>query len=98
MARMCVVPRFRIREGYFEAVRRRVCQQRDDCLKIEPDCHHFDVLVTPDRRNEVLLYEIYEDAEAIATHRTYPHYLSFKADTQDMVESVELQTWTLKED
>ncbi|HEY9550179.1 MAG TPA: antibiotic biosynthesis monooxygenase family protein [Kiloniellaceae bacterium] len=92
------MPRFRIREGHFEAFLRRVCQQRDDCLEKEAGCHHFDVLVARDRPDEVLLYEIYQDAEAITTHRTYPHYLSFKADTQDMVESVDLQTWALMED
>src|SRR3546814_19739357 len=76
MARMCLVPRFRIREGHFEAFLRRVCQQRDDCLEKEPGCHHFDVLVARDRPDEVLLYEIYQYAEAIKTHRPYPHHLS----------------------
>lgn len=95
MAKMCLVPRFRIRDGHFEAFVKRVSQQRDDCLAKEPGCLHFDVLVAGNRPNEVLLYEIYENADAITAHREYPHYKSFKADTEEMVESVDLQTWTI---
>jgi (4S)-4-hydroxy-5-phosphonooxypentane-2,3-dione isomerase len=98
MARMCLVPRFRIKEGHFQAFLKRVARQRDDCLAKEPGCHHFDVLVASDRPNEVLLYEIYENADAITAHRQYPHYQSFKADTEKMVESVDLQTWTISDD
>lgn len=98
MARTCLVPRFRIREGQLDAFLKRVSLQRDDCLQHEPGCRHFDVLVAPDQPNEVLLYEIYDDPEAISAHREYPHYKSFKADTEAMVESVDLQTWTIFDD
>ena len=97
MARMCLVPRFKIRDGHFDAFLKRVARQRDDCLEKEPGCQHVDVLVTDERPNEVLLYEIYESADAIAAHREYPHYKSFKADTAEMVKSVDLQTWAIRD-
>jgi quinol monooxygenase YgiN len=98
MSRPTLVPRFTIREGQFDAFLKRVKQQRDDCLEHEPGCLHFDVLVAEDRPNQVLLYEIYRDADAIAEHRTYPHYKSFKEDTADMVEALDLQVWNVTDD
>lgn len=96
MAKVCLVPRFRIRHGFFDAFLERVRQQRDDCLEKEPGCLHFDVLVTSDCPDEILLYEIYENLDAISDHRNYPHYKAFKKDTETMVESVDLSVWTIK--
>ena len=69
-------------------------QQQADCLEKEPGCLHFDILHTENPR-QVVLYEIYTDAAALETHRTYPHYADFKAVTEPMVESLVIHRYTL---
>lgn len=95
MPEVTLVPLFTIREEFFDAFLARVRQQRDDCLKHEPGCRHFDVLVSDKRPNQVLLYEIYDDQDAVAKHRTYDHYKSFKAKTDPMVVSVDVGLWDI---
>mmetsp|Transcript_16384 Transcript_16384/g.20427 ORF Transcript_16384/g.20427 Transcript_16384/m.20427 type:complete len:150 (+) Transcript_16384:74-523(+) len=40
----------------------------------EPGCLRFDVLRSQDQPNKFFFYEVYEDADAIAFHKTQPHY------------------------
>lgn len=94
MTKVAIAPVFKIHPDRYEAFLRRVIRQRDDCLANEPGCLHFDVLTVGDGET-VMLYEIYSNDEALETHRTYPHYKSFKADTEAMVRSLELQKLTL---
>lgn len=97
MARVALVPVFTIVEGGMEQFLARVRQQRDDCLREEPGCLHFDVLRLPGDDRRVMLYEIYESKDAIAAHRTTPHYADFKAATGDLVADLDLSTWVLED-
>jgi len=97
MSKVAIAPVFTIHPDQFDAFLSRVQQQRDDCLTNEPGCLHFDVLVDPDRSNTVMLYEVYTDEAALGKHRTYPHYKSFKSDTEPMVQSLEMATFSIVE-
>jgi autoinducer 2-degrading protein len=61
-------------------------------LRYEPGCRRFDVLVTPDDRRRIVLYEIYDDANAFEAHLNSPHYRDFAAGTRDLVEASILMT------
>lgn len=45
----------------------------------------FDVLQEPDDPNHFILYEAYRDAEAAATHKTTPHYLTWRETVAEMM-------------
>ncbi|XWN33914.1 MAG: antibiotic biosynthesis monooxygenase [Devosia sp.] len=94
MTKVAIFPVFTIREGHLEDFLSRVREQRDDCLSKEPGCLHFDILQS-ENANEVALYEIYTDAEALVTHRTYDHYARFKAATDPWVESLQIGRYAL---
>jgi autoinducer 2-degrading protein len=48
-------------------------------LRDEPGCLRFDVHVSQENENEVLLYEIYRDQEAFEVgHRGAPHYAAWR--------------------
>ena len=87
MPKVAIVPVFTIKDGHVEAFHARILQQREDARTREPGCLHFDVTINAEKPNEFVLYEIYADEEALATHRTYPHYADFKETTAPMVES-----------
>ena len=54
-----------------------------------------DVLIPGDDRQRVVLYEIYEDAEAFETHKTTSHFLQFDADTRELVRDKSLSSFAL---
>lgn len=43
----------------------------------EPGCRQFDVLFEADNPLHVLLYEVYDDAAALAAHRETPHFKAY---------------------
>ena len=95
MPKVASVPVFTIKDGHVEAFHARILQQREDARTKEPGCLHFDVTTNAEKPNETAPSEIYADEEALATHRTYPHYADFKATTEPMVEKIELTTFQL---
>jgi len=63
-------------------------------LKDEPGCRQFDVCYTPERSQEVFLYEIYDDEAAFKEHLQTPHFKSFDASVSQMVTRKTVQTFT----
>ena len=90
MTKVAIIPIFKIKEGKEKGTPRSFKQKRDDALEKEPGCLHFDILYTDDP-SELVLYEIYVDAAALETHRTYPHYHDFRATVEPMLESRTVQ-------
>lgn len=43
----------------------------------EPGCRQFDVIVSDEAPEAVILYEIYDDAVAFDAHRATPHFAVF---------------------
>jgi len=46
-------------------------------LEQEPDCHQFDVCVSPDEPSQFFLYEIYTDRAGFEAHLASAHFKSF---------------------
>lgn len=64
----------------------------------EPGCRHFDVCTSPDRPDEVFLYELYVDEAAFQQHLTMPHYLEFAEQTAPLVAEKSVKTYRLRKD
>lgn len=73
----------------------RVRQQARDSLENEPGCQRFDVSVCTNYRERVLLYEIYDDADAFAAHLASPHFTAFDREVSPITRSKKIQSWTL---
>ncbi len=71
--------------GAFEALHAAALENAAAAVRDEPGCRRFDVLVSPDGGDRVMLYEIYDDAAAFEAHRTAPHYLAFREKTADLL-------------
>ncbi len=63
-------------------------------LDREKGCKQFDIATDPARPQDVLLYEIYTDADAFDAHLQTPHFLQFDAATADMVVSKGVRTYS----
>lgn len=63
-------------------------------LRDEPGCRQFDVSLVTDNSAAVLLYEVYDSAEAFAAHLRSSHFLEFDRATATMVLSKAVTTAT----
>jgi quinol monooxygenase YgiN len=55
----------------------------------EPGCKQFDVLVDPQDKTKVMLYEIYNDEKAFEVHQQTPHFKKYLADAVPLLASRE---------
>ena len=60
----------------------------------EPGCRQFEVLVDPQDRTRVMLYEMYDDEQAFAAHQQTPHFRKYLAEAVPLLASRERQVWT----
>lgn len=90
---------FELEEGAFAAFHPLICENAAQSVSTERGCLRFDVL-TPlgatDAR-EVVLYEIYADRAAFDLHLAAPHFLSFDAQTRDLVRKKTVAAFSLVE-
>ena len=59
----------------------------------EKGCRHFDVLVDPQDRTQVMLYEIYDDEKAFEAHQQTPHFKKYLAEAVPLLASRERHVW-----
>ena len=59
----------------------------------EPGCKQFDVLVDPNDKTKVMLYEVYNDDKAFEAHQATPHFKKYLAEAVPMLASRERSVW-----
>ncbi len=59
----------------------------------EPGCRHFDVLVDPNDRTRIMLYEIYDDERAFEAHQQTAHFKKYLAEAVPLLASRERHVW-----
>ena len=88
-----VTVRFQIKPGQEDGFHAAILDQARNSLRLELDCHQFDVCRSPDSAGQILLYEVYTDAAAFDAHQKTDHFASFGDRVADMVEDKTVQTW-----
>lgn len=73
----------------------RVRQQARDSLEREPGCSRFDVCTDPEQAGRILLYEIYDDADAFRAHLESAHFKAFDKDVTPITRAKTVQSWAL---
>lgn len=61
----------------------------------EPGCKQFDVLVNPDDKTKVMLYEVYVDEQAFEVHQQTPHFKKYLAEAVPLIASRERHFWKM---
>jgi (4S)-4-hydroxy-5-phosphonooxypentane-2,3-dione isomerase len=57
--------------------------------RTEPGCRQFDVLVDPQDKSKVMLYEIYNDEKAFEAHQQTSHFKKYLAEAVPLLASRE---------
>jgi len=88
-----VTARFDVKPGQEAAFMVEMRKQAANSLKLEPDCHYFDICVSSNDPTAVLLYELYADAAAFDVHLASNHFTSFLETVTPMILGKEIKTW-----
>ena len=80
-----IVVKFTVRPERLDAFLPLMRENARRSLEEEPGCHQFDVAQHAERRNEIFLYELYDDAAAFDQHLHMPHFRAFDEQTQEMI-------------
>jgi quinol monooxygenase YgiN len=59
----------------------------------ESGCRQFDVLVDPNDKTKVMLYEVYNDEKAFEAHQQTPHFKKYLAEAVSLLASRERSVW-----
>jgi quinol monooxygenase YgiN len=72
---LCV--KIRIKPDRVDEFMARVEENGRATRETEPGCRCFDILVDPNDRQNVMLYEIYDSEAAFETHQQTPHFKKY---------------------
>lgn len=59
----------------------------------EPGCRQFEVLVDPDDKTRLMLYEVYDDQKAFEAHQAGAAFKKYLAEAVPLLASRERQFW-----
>lgn len=67
-----------VREGFLEPFLAAITENALRSFTDEPGCVRFDVNQDEDEPHRFVFYELYEDPDALAAHRTAPHFATWR--------------------
>jgi autoinducer 2-degrading protein len=82
----------RIRPESVETFMKKLAENAAAARK-EPGCKQFDVLVDPNDKTCVMLYEVYNDEKAFEAHQQTPHFKKYLAEAVPLLASRERHIW-----
>jgi (4S)-4-hydroxy-5-phosphonooxypentane-2,3-dione isomerase len=59
----------------------------------EPGCKQFEVLVDPNDRTRIMLYEVYADEPAFQAHQATPHFKKYVAEAVPLLADRVRNVW-----
>jgi quinol monooxygenase YgiN len=89
---LVLVVNLKIKPEHVDGFMRKALENAAAARK-EPGCRQFDVLVDPDDKTRVMLYEIYDDEKAFEAHQQTSHFKKYLAEAVPLLASRERQFW-----
>ena len=87
MSAIALVVEIRTHPGQRDAFLARLRQHRANVLAHEPGCLRFDILLAEAEGDELVLYELYRDEDALKAHDDAPYFQAYREDTAVMIAS-----------
>ena len=76
--------------AHLESYKAALKEEIEASLQLEPGVHNLFPMSEIGAPTHITILEIYADNEAYQAHLKAPHFIKYKADTQAMVQSLEL--------
>ena len=80
MAEIAIVGTLAAKPGRRDAVLAALLRHRERCLETEPGLLSFDILVSREDEQSLLLYELYANQAAVSVHLTGPSLIELQAE------------------
>jgi quinol monooxygenase YgiN len=87
-----LVVQIRVKPESLDAFMGKLAENARNARK-EPGCKQFDVLVDPNDKTKVMLYEVYNDEKAFEAHQQTPHFKKYLAEAVPLLASRERSIW-----
>jgi (4S)-4-hydroxy-5-phosphonooxypentane-2,3-dione isomerase len=87
MAALAILVEFTLKPGFGARFQELITANAASSLREGPGCRQFDVLMPIDEPGRVVLYEIYDDDRAFDFHMSTPHYRSFAAVAEPLIDT-----------
>jgi autoinducer 2-degrading protein len=87
-----LVVQLKVKPENVDAFMSRLSENAKNARK-EPGCKQFDVLVDPNDKTKVMLYEVYADEKAFEAHQQTPHFKKYFAEALPLLASRERTVW-----
>lgn len=91
MYAVCVM--FRLKPGCRDHFMPLMKSNAQASLRLEDDCHRFDVATDSADPDAVFLYELYTDRAGFDAHLATEHFVAFDAATSAMIADKTVVTW-----
>ncbi|WP_420548751.1 putative quinol monooxygenase [Curvivirga sp.] len=78
---------FKIKPKFIDKFIIEMKAQAENTLRLEKDCHQFDIAINPNDMTEIFLYELYSDEDAFNMHLKTKHFLSFDQIVKNWIEN-----------
>ena len=82
---VCLLVTIKCNPGQRDTFVKRVSDHAEICLREEPGCLHFNVIVPPRDHETVYLYEVYVDEQAIEFHLGTERMQQYMSDVEPML-------------
>jgi (4S)-4-hydroxy-5-phosphonooxypentane-2,3-dione isomerase len=69
-------------------------QENAAAARQEPGCRQFEVLVDPEDKTKLMLFEVYDDQKAFEAHQAGAAFKKYLAEAVPLVASRERQFWS----
>jgi autoinducer 2-degrading protein len=83
----------RIKPDQVDNFMKRALENGKAARTTEPGCKQFDILVDPNVKMRVMLYEVYTDEKAFEAHQQTPHFKKYLAEGVPLLASRERMVW-----
>lgn len=87
MPAIALVVEIRTQPGQRDAFLARLRQHRAKVLANEPGCRGFEILLAEEEPDSLVLYEAYQDEQALEEHDATPYFQAYREDTAAMIAS-----------
>jgi autoinducer 2-degrading protein len=95
VSQFAIIVTIKIKPGTRDKFLPLILQNAEAAVRDEPGCHQFQVLTGEDDPDTMVFYEVYDNPEALDTHREQPHFKTFIEGTKDMIIDRNVQRCTV---
>ena len=85
MSKLAIFVELQAKPEAFDAFRTAMMKHAAISLREDPGCRQFDVSVSKDAPNTIMLYELYDDEASFQGHAKSKHTADHQAVTREMV-------------